>query len=325
MNHKNLVVDIIVPCYNESACLPSLFERLHEVLLPGCHCGFNLILVDDGSVDNTLEVAKRELSRNQGWLPGEIVELSRNFGKEAALLAGLRESSHEACIIMDADLQDPPALIPRMVERWQQGAQVVNTVRSDRTSDSFAKRITAESFYKIFLALSKLEVQFNASDYRLLDRVVVDAILSCHERVRFSKGFFAWAGFRQENLYFERTERLAGAGKWGNWKLWNYALDGIFSFSTAPLRIWTYIGVLVTAMAFAVGLSSVIRTMVYGVSVPGYASLIAATTFLGGLQLIGIGIVGEYLGRTYIESKQRPSYVVKSRSIYSGTSIKRST
>jgi len=318
MSEHRATIDIVVPCYNEGQCLPELFTSLREVVQKCNECSFHLILIDDGSIDETLSVASRELSNSVSFFSGMIVEFSRNFGKEAALLAGLRQSSHDACIIIDADLQDPPDLIPRMILIWREGAQIVNAVRSERTTDSFAKRFTAESFYKIFLALSKLKVQFNSSDYRLLDRVVIDAILSCHERVRFSKGFFAWAGFHQDNIYYDRIERAAGSGKWGSWRLWNYALDGIFSFSTAPLRIWTYVGIAFTALAFAIGLSSIVRTIIYGVNVPGYASIISAVTFLGGLQLVGIGILGEYLGRTYIETKRRPNYVIKKSSMFGG-------
>jgi len=173
------------------------------------------------------------------------------------------------------------------------------------------KRLSSEGFYSLFLRLSKLEVQFNASDFRLLDRAAIDAIVACQERVRFSKGFFAWVGFEQKNISFKRPARLVGSSKWGSWKLWNYALDGIFSFSTAPLRIWSYFGLIVTAASFVVGLTAVIRVIFLGIDVPGYASLFFSVTFLGGLQLIGIGILGEYVGRTYLETKQRPHYVIR--------------
>jgi glycosyltransferase involved in cell wall biosynthesis len=163
----------------------------------------------------------------------------------------------------------------------------------------------------VFLRLSKLQVQFNASDYRLLDRIAIEAILSCEERIRFSKGFFAWVGFKQKNITFARPHRKAGLTKWNQWNLWNYALDGIFSFSTAPLRIWSYLGFGVTIVSFVVGLMAVFRVIFYGIDVPGYASLFFAVTFLGGLQLIGIGILGEYVGRTYVESKRRPNYLIK--------------
>jgi len=187
----------------------------------------------------------------------------------------------------------------------------VNAVRNDRSSDSLMKRISSQGFYSLFLRLSKLEVQFNASDFRLLDRVAMDAIIACQERVRFSKGFFAWVGFRQKNIYFKRPARHSGTTKWGSWKLWNYALDGILSFSTAPLRIWSYIGLVVTAGAFLVGVIAVIRVLFFGIDVPGYASTFFAVTFLGGLQLIGIGILGEYVGRSYLEAKHRPHYLIR--------------
>jgi glycosyltransferase involved in cell wall biosynthesis len=272
---------------------------------------FSLIIVDDGSNDDT--VARFEqLLHEPGLLQGgAIISLSRNFGKEAAILAGLHECQADACIIMDADLQDPPELIGPMVAAWQEGHQVVNAVRHDRSSDSLMKRLSSEGFYSLFLRLSKLEVQFNASDFRLLDRAAIDAIIACGERVRFSKGFFAWVGFDQKNITFKRPARLSGNSKWGSWKLWNYALDGIFNFSTAPLRIWSYLGLAVTAAAFVVGITAVIRVFFFGIDVPGYASLFFAVTFLGGLQLIGIGILGEYVGRAYLETKQRPHYVIR--------------
>ena len=226
-------------------------------------------------------------------------------------LAGLKHCGADACIILDADLQDPPSLIPTMVEAWLEGYQVVNAVRHDRSSDGLMKRLSSEGFYSLFLKLSKLQVQFNASDFRLIDRDAVQAILACEERVRFSKGFFAWIGYQQKNIYFKRPARSSGSTKWGSWKLWNYALDGIFNFSTAPLRIWSYLGLIVTCAAFIVGLSAVVRVIFFGIDVPGYASLFFAVTFLGGLQLIGIGVLGEYIGRSYLEAKRRPHYVIK--------------
>jgi glycosyltransferase involved in cell wall biosynthesis len=270
-----------------------------------------LIIVDDGSTDLTVKIFHQLLRSSADLAGGKIIQLSRNFGKEAAILAGLQHCDAEACIILDADLQDPPSLIPRMIEEWLSGYQVVNAVRSDRTSDTYFKQMSSSAFYSVFLRLSKLKVEFNASDYRLLDRLAIDAILACEERIRFSKGFFAWVGFKQKNITFSRPERKAGLTKWNQWKLWNYALDGIFSFSTAPLRIWSYIGIVVTTASFFVGLMAVFRVIFYGIDVPGYASLFFAVTFLGGLQLIGIGILGEYVGRTYVETKRRPIFLIK--------------
>ncbi len=278
-----------------------------------------LVLVDDGSRDGmaasiqSLIAAENRLGSPPAC-PLSLIRLSRNFGKEAAMLAGLdyARGRCEAVVLMDSDLQDPPELIGPMVEAWLEGYQVVNAVRVDRSSDSRMKRLSSQGFYSLFLRLSKLEVQFNASDFRLLDRVAIDAIVACGEKVRFSKGFFAWIGFDQKNIPYKRPARLIGDSKWGGWKLWNYALDGIFNFSTAPLRIWSYLGLSFTIAAFAAGLAAVIRVVYFGIDVPGYASLFFTLTFLGGLQLIGIGILGEYVGRIYLEVKSRPTYLIRS-------------
>ena len=310
-------IDLLVPCFNEEDSAPYLLQELTRTIhqfnqdSPNSSLQFGLIIVDDGSSDNTAKIFSKLIENSTALNGGKVIKLSRNFGKEAAILAGLNHSDGDACIILDADLQDPPSLIPMMIQEWEQGYQVVNAVRSDRSSDTFLKRMTSNAFYSVFLKLSKLKVQLNASDFRLLDRIAIQAILSCDERVRFSKGFFAWIGFQQKNITFSRPQRKAGFTKWNQWRLWNYALDGIFSFSTAPLRIWSYIGVIVTIAAFIVGLMAVIRVLFFGIDVPGYASIFFAVTLLGGLQLIGIGILGEYVGRTYVESKRRPLYVIK--------------
>lgn len=314
--HSQNSIDLLVPCFNEQDSAPYLLQELSRTIQDfkkdrRNNFDFRLIIIDDGSTDLTVETFAQLLRSSTDLAGGKIIQLSRNFGKEAAILAGLQHCDAEACIILDADLQDPPSLIPRMIEEWLSGYQVVNAVRGDRTSDTYFKQMSSSAFYSVFLRLSKLKVEFNASDYRLLDRLAIDAILSCEERIRFSKGFFAWVGFKQKNIAFSRPQRKAGLTKWNQWKLWNYALDGIFSFSTAPLRIWSYIGLVVTTASFFVGLMAVFRVIFYGIDVPGYASLFFAVTFLGGLQLIGIGILGEYVGRTYVESKRRPIYLIK--------------
>lgn len=309
-------IDLLIPCHNEEESAEALIQALDSTiqgfnLYKQAEVQFQIIIVDDGSSDKTCQIFEQLIRGSTSLAGGLMISLSRNFGKEAAMLAGLRNCRADACIILDADLQDPPSLIPTMVEAWLEGYQVVNAVRHDRSSDGLMKRLSSEGFYSLFLKLSKLQVQFNASDFRLIDHDAVQAILACEERVRFSKGFFAWIGYQQKNIYFKRPARSSGSTKWGSWKLWNYALDGIFNFSTAPLRIWSYLGLIVTCAAFIVGLSAVVRVIVFGIDVPGYASLFFAVTFLGGLQLIGIGVLGEYIGRSYLETKRRPHYVIK--------------
>ncbi|MCP9860040.1 MULTISPECIES: glycosyltransferase family 2 protein [unclassified Cyanobium] len=310
-------IDCLIPCFNEQESIPALLmeiARLAEEIGNSFSepLSLGLILVNDGSTDDTQSLATHELEVLAGFDRKILINLSRNFGKEAALLAGLRQCRSEACIILDADLQDPPHLILEMINLWLNNYKIVNAVRMDRSDDLLFKRLTAKAFYKIFDRFSHLRIQFNSSDFRLLDRVAIDAILSCNESIRFSKGFFAWVGFKQANVYFKRPPRKDGATKWGGWKLWNYALDGIFSFSTSPLRIWSYLGLIVTLIAFVLGMVAMVRTLFFGVDVPGYASLFTAVTFLGGLQLVGIGVLGEYIGRVYIETKQRPQYIIES-------------
>lgn len=309
-------IDCLIPCYNEQESTPALLIEMARICQEIKHTfaeplSLGILLVNDGSTDRTRSVAEQELANLEGFDRRVVISLSRNFGKEAALLAGLRHCQSEACIILDADLQDPPHLILQMIRLWLDNYKIVNAVRKDRSEDLLLKRLTAKAFYWVFDRFSHLKIQFNASDFRLLDRVVIDAILSCNESIRFSKGFFAWVGFEQANVYFNRPPRKDGTTKWGSWKLWNYALDGIFSFSTAPLRIWSYIGAIVTLIAFLLGVIAVVRTLFLGVDVPGYASLFTAVTFLGGLQMVGIGVLGEYIGRTYIETKRRPQYIIE--------------
>jgi glycosyltransferase involved in cell wall biosynthesis len=237
--------------------------------------------------------------------------LSRNFGKEAALTAGIDAARGDAVIPIDADLQDSPELIVRLVEEWKRGFEVVLAKRADRRADSFAKRLTALLFYKVHNSISEPVIPENVGDFRLMDRKVVDAIKQLPERRRFMKGIFAWVGFRSTTIEYVRDPRIAGASRFSAWKLWNLALEGITSFSTAPLRIWTYLGLAVASLAFVYAGFIVMRTVIHGIDVPGYASLLAITLFLGGIQLIGLGVLGEYLGRVYSEAKQRPIYIVR--------------
>jgi glycosyltransferase involved in cell wall biosynthesis len=240
-----------------------------------------------------------------------VLELSRNFGKEAALTAGLDASRGDAVVAMDADLQDPPALIGRLIEEWSRGADVVLARRSDRSADSLLKRITAGLFYRIHNRLSSVQIPDNVGDFRLIDRTAVEALKALPERQRFMKGLFAWIGFRTATVDYARRPRASGSTKFSGWRLWNFALEGITSFSTAPLRVWTYIGALGALLTFLYALFIIARVLILGVDVPGYASLLVAVLFLGSLQLLSVGLLGEYIGRVYLEAKQRPVYVVR--------------
>ncbi len=308
---KTHKISIIIPCYDESKNIDNLFSELKRSCNKISNCDWHLIFVDDGSKDNTSNFISLNLEENKSWCSGTLIILSRNFGKEAALIAGLDVCNDDACIIMDADLQDPPNLINAMINYWLNGAEVVNAQRKDRKSDSKLKRITSSLFYYIFKNSSNLDIQVDASDFRLIDRSVVNAIKSCRESIRFSKGFFAWAGFKNVNINYSRPKRIEGKTKWNFWQLWNYALDGIFNFSTAPLKFWFYCGILITIISFILALRSTLFAVFTNNVPPGYSSLFVATTFLGGVQLIGIGIVGEYLGRVYFETKRRPLYVTR--------------
>ena len=304
---KKPLVSIVVPVFNESEAIPIFLAELSDHA-SGSDFSFEFVFVDDGSTDSTLALLV-QLRRRDSRL--RIVELSRNFGKEAALSAGLDASRGDAVIPIDVDLQDPPSLIPEMLSKWQSGFDVVQCRRSCRASDSFAKRTSAKLFYRINNKMSSTEIPEDVGDFRLMDRAVVDAVAALPESSRFMKGIFAWVGFRTATIDYVRAPRAAGTSKLPFWGLWNLAIESITSFSTVPLRIWTYVGFSVSAAALGFGALVVGLAIFNSVSVPGYASLMVAVTFLGGLQLVGIGVVGEYLGRTYLEAKRRPVYVVR--------------
>lgn len=240
-----------------------------------------------------------------------VLEFSRNFGKEAALTAGIDAARGEAVIPIDADLQDPPGLIADMVKAWREGAEVVLAKRVDRSSDGVLKRKTAAWFYQLHNKLSKTKIPENVGDFRLMDRAVVNALKQLPERQRFMKGLFAWVGFRTVTLDYTRAPRAAGETKFSGLALWNFAMEGFTSFSTAPLKVWTYLGALSAVLTFLYAVYIVIRTVVLGNQVPGYASLFVAITFFGSVQLISIGLLGEYIGRIYMETKQRPAYLIR--------------
>lgn len=301
------MISIVCPFYNEEHSIGAFFSRLIPVL-DRLEEGYEVVCVNDGSRDGTLEalLAMRALRPHV-----RVIDLSRNFGKEAALTAGIDAAWGDAVIPIDADLQDTPELIVRLVDEWKRGFEVVLAKRADRRADSFAKRLTALLFYKVHNSISESVIPENVGDFRLMDRKVVDAIKQLPERRRFMKGIFAWVGFRSTTIEYVRDPRVAGASRFSAWKLWNLALEGITSFSTAPLRIWTYLGLAVASLAFVYAGFIVMRTVIHGIDVPGYASLLAITLFLGGIQLIGLGVLGEYLGRVYSEAKQRPIYIVR--------------
>lgn len=308
MTSRSLVT-LVTPFYNEGDSVWIYFEAIKEVINSIPAINFEVVCVDDGSKDQTLE---QLLELPQKDARFQVVELSRNFGKEAAMSAGLDFAQGDAVIVLDADLQDPPALIGDMIARWQGGADVVLARRIDRHVDSLLKRKTAEWFYRLHNRLSDIEIPENVGDFRLMDRAVVNAMKQLPEQQRFMKGLFAWVGFRTVVLEYTRQERVAGQSKFSGWKLWNFAMEGITSFSTAPLRVWTYIGLIGALLTLLYALFIVGRTLISGIDVPGYASLLVAILFIGSLQLISLGILGEYIGRIYLESKRRPTYLIRS-------------
>lgn len=304
------MLSLVVPCYNESSSIARFFDCVIPILESIDRIRFEIVLVNDGSSDDTLDQMLAYAHRDDRV---RVVDLTRNFGKEAALTAGLDEALGDAVIPMDVDLQDPPSLIPALVARWREGAEVVLAQRSSRACDSWLKRVTAASYYRIHNRLSDLKLPVNVGDFRLMDRVVINALKQLPERHRFMKGLFAWVGYKTAIVRYEREPRSAGRSKFSGWRLWNLALEGITSFSTLPLRSWTYIGLLIAASAFIYGIFIVARTLIFGVDVPGYASLLSVVLFLGGIQLIGLGVVGEYIGRIYDEAKGRPIYLIRRR------------
>ncbi|MBK1625391.1 glycosyltransferase family 2 protein [Afifella marina] len=300
-------LSLVIPMHNEEECLDGLFRRL-EAVLGELGISYEIVCVDDGSRDRTL-AALIERQKHAPYL--RVIDLSRNFGKEAALTAGLDASRGECVVPLDADLQDPPELIGRMLEKWREGYEVVNAVRSERQTDTPMKRWTAGLFYWSANKLSEIEIPPNVGDFRLMDRKVVDAICALPERSRFNKGLFAWVGFRQTSIEYSREARFAGETKWKYWRLWNFALDGITSFSSVPLRIWSYLGGAIAGLAIVYAIVIIVRTLLFGRDVPGYPSLIVAIMFFNGLTMLSLGAIGEYLSRIFIEAKQRPLYIVR--------------
>ncbi|WP_063833699.1 glycosyltransferase family 2 protein [Skermanella stibiiresistens] len=302
------LLSLVIPCYNESANIEPLFARLFAVLdtLP---MDWEVVCVNDGSKDDTLERLTAVHAREPRV---RVVDLSRNFGKEAALSAGLSIADGDAVIPMDADLQHPPELLPDLVAKWREGFDVVIAIREARTGQSTGNRLGARMFYWLFDRMSEVPLPREAGDFRLLDRVVVDVINRMPERTRFMKGIFAWVGFSQTTVPFFQGERASGETKWGFLKLLRFSMVGLTAFSTFPLRVWGLIGGAISALAFCYIVLRLLRTAFYGIDVPGYESIIVTVLFLGGVQLLTLGIIGDYLGRVFDEVKGRPLYIVRS-------------
>ena len=306
-------LSLIVPVMNEEAAIDAFVARVVPILQklddPAAR-SFEILFIDDGSSDSTLAKIR---AANAADPRIRALSFSRNFGKEAALSAGFDAARGLAVIPLDVDLQDPPEVIAPMLAKWREGFEVVYGVRDNRETDTLPKRLTADLYYRAHNWLSADKIPEHAGDFRLLDHKVVEVIRRLPERNRFMKGLFAWAGFRQAAVGYHREERKLGTSKFNYWKLWTLAVDGITSASTVPLRVWSYVGALVALGALAYAGFIVVRTLAFGIETPGYASMMVAILFLGGLQLLSLGVLGEYVGRILTETKQRPLYVVSER------------
>lgn len=310
VNKKAPDISIIVSMYNEEDCLERFFTEIEKIMSGVKKYSYEIIAVDDGSIDKTYENLCHYAKKDKRV---KVIKFSRNFGKEYGVMAGLKYCSGRAAIPMDVDLQDPPELIAKFIEKWEQGYDMVYGIRSDRGSDTFLKRWTAKLFYKIYNLMTRSPIPYNAGDYRLIDRKVINVILSLSERNIFMKGVFGWTGFKSVGVKYTRKKRFAGKSKWNYWKLWNFALDGITASTTFPLRVWSYFGTLLSVSGMFYALYIILRTILHGTDVPGYASLLVFILVLGGIQMIILGILGEYIGRIFIEVKNRPLYIVEEK------------
>lgn len=308
-------ITILIPCYNEENTLSLLYERLKKMFTGLPAYQFQILLVDDGSTDNTMNIMKnlRENDKSVSYL-----SLSRNFGKENAMLAGLDYAEGDAVILIDADLQDPPELIPRMIEEWEKGYDDVYARRRSRAGETWFKRMTAHWYYRILQKFADIDIPADVGDFRLLDRQAVHALCSLREKQRYTKGLFSWIGYNKKELLFDRDARAAGNSKMNLHKLVSLAVDGITSFSVAPLRLASILGIVISSIAFIYLTFVIVKTLLYGDPVAGYPSMISVILFMGGIQLVVLGIIGEYVGRIFYEAKRRPDYLI---SEYNGEKV----
>lgn len=302
------LITIIVPAFNEQEVLPTFHERLSKVL-DSMALESQILYINDGSRDGTLEVLKILRAHDERVA---ILDLSRNFGKEIAMTAGLDHARGDAVIVIDADLQDPPELIPELVKQWRQGWDMVYAQRIERRGETLVKKMTAYWFYRLMQRVGRVRIPENVGDFRLLSRRAVDSLRQLREQHRFMKGLFAWIGYPQIGVPYHRDPRFAGRSTWDYWRLWNFALDGITSFTTTPLKWATYLGLVTAFFSFCYGALVILQKLLFGNPVKGYPSLMVVILFLGGIQLIFLGIIGEYLGRMFDETKKRPLYFVSS-------------
>ena len=301
-------VAILVPCYNEEAVLNDFYERVESVIKDITNCEFNYIFVNDGSNDNTLEIMKNLRAKDDKV---HYVALSRNFGKEIAMIAGLDRINSDAVVIMDADLQDPPELLPEMIKWWQSGYKDVCAKRRSREGETWFKKWSSHTYYKLLQHLTNVPIQVDVGDFRLLDRQCIEALKLFRESQRYTKGMFSWIGFDKKEILFDRDARAAGSTKWNYFKLFNLAIEGITSFTMAPLRIASVLGRILSIFSAIYLVFVILKTLIFGEDVRGYPSTISVILFIGGVQIFFLGIIGEYLGRIFNETKHRPLYLIK--------------
>ncbi|QSY58254.1 glycosyltransferase family 2 protein [Bifidobacterium imperatoris] len=314
IDSRKETITVLIPCYNEQESLPILFERMDALVSKQAESGlkYTVLFVDDGSKDDTRQLV-REYAQQHSYV--KYIFLSRNFGKEKAMFAGIQHANTDALVIIDADLQDPPELIPQMAELWRQGYEDVYARRRSREGESWLKKATSRWYYDLLQKVSGVAIQKDTGDFRLLDRKCVDALKRLDESERNSKALFSWIGFKKIEFLYDRDRRVAGKTKWNYFKLFHLAMDGITSFTTLPLKVATWSGVLVSFIALVYAIVILVRTIAFGVDVPGYASTMVVVLILGGIQLLSLGILGEYLGRIFMQTKNRPNYLVEEQNI----------